>query len=73
MMCFSDFKEVIIMAATKAEKKDTKELCELILKTQGLSYEDWLHEKHNDVVTQNSNVLKKAVNNLLVNKSSLSQ
>ncbi|MES5398143.1 hypothetical protein ABU952_18775 [Bacillus amyloliquefaciens] len=53
------------MAATKAEKKDTKELCELILASKGISYDDWLHDAHNDVVSKHSDVLKKAVKQMV--------
>ncbi|MEC0285505.1 hypothetical protein [Bacillus subtilis] len=53
------------MAATKAEKKDAKDLCELILASQGVSYDDWLHDEHNAVVSKHSNILKKAVKQMV--------
>ncbi|MEC1666348.1 hypothetical protein [Bacillus mojavensis] len=60
------------MAATKAEKKDAKDLCELILATQGISYDDWLHEEHNAVISKHSDVLKKAVKQM-ASKSAVSE
>lgn len=60
------------MTATKAEKKNAKDLCELILESQGISYDDWLHEGHNEVISKHSDVLKKAVKQM-VSKPSASE
>lgn len=45
------------MAATTREIKQSKDLVQTLLKVQDLSYNDWLHEKHQEYIQENQDVV----------------
>lgn len=55
------------MARNKPDKnstkidKDCKELAMLILKERGIDYEDFLNEKHREVIQENTALIKEAI------------
>ncbi|CAB1247550.1 protein of unknown function [Ruminococcaceae bacterium BL-6] len=42
--------------------KEIKSLVEAILKKQGISYEDWLYQKHMECLVANSELVLSALN-----------
>ncbi|CUQ30151.1 hypothetical protein [Clostridium baratii] len=48
------------MAKSKVDLK-SKELAQAILQCSGIDYEDWLNEKHKELILNNSNVLVEAL------------
>ena len=54
-------KEVITMGATNRELKQSKDLVQTLLTIQDLSYNDWLHEKHQEYIQENQDVVMKSL------------
>lgn len=46
---------------SKQEAKRNKDLATLLLQANGTDYEDWLNDKHLEVVNHNSEVVEKAL------------
>lgn len=44
------------------DKRKMKDLAEAILKKQGIPYDEWLHQKHMEVVAENSDIVMSALN-----------
>lgn len=57
------------MAVSKAEGKKNKEMAALILKAQGKDYDDWLNERHQEVIGNNNSVLEEALAFYIKNQS----
>lgn len=49
------------MAATTREIKQSKDLVQTLLKVQDLSYNDWLHEKHQEYIQNNQDVVMESL------------
>ena len=57
------------MAVSKAEGNKNKEMTALILKAQGKDYDDWLNDRHLEVIGINNNVLEAALAFYIKNQS----
>jgi hypothetical protein len=51
----------MIMGATNRELKQSKELVQTLLTIQDLSYNDWLHDKHQEYIQENQQVVMKSL------------
>ncbi|UOQ91485.1 hypothetical protein MUO14_12915 [Halobacillus shinanisalinarum] len=49
------------MGATNREVKQSKDLVQTLLQVQDLSYNDWLHEKHQEYIQENQNVVMESL------------
>lgn len=49
------------MGATNRELKQSKELVQTLLTIQDLSYNDWLHDKHQEYIQENQQVVMKSL------------
>ncbi|UOQ95090.1 hypothetical protein MUO14_09240 [Halobacillus shinanisalinarum] len=49
------------MGATNREVKQSKELVQTLLQVQDLSYNDWLHEKHQEYIQENQDVVMESL------------
>ncbi|MBF0706008.1 hypothetical protein IQ283_05255 [Alkalihalobacillus hwajinpoensis] len=49
------------MGATNRELKQSKELVQTLLTIQDLSYSDWLHDKHQEYIQENQQVVMKSL------------
>ncbi|MBN9654687.1 hypothetical protein J0K78_10465 [Halobacillus sp. GSS1] len=49
------------MGVTNRELKQSKDLVQTLLTIQDISYNDWLHEKHQDYIQQNQDVVMKSL------------
>ena len=47
--------------------KELKELAQDLLKLQGVDYTDWLNKKHQEVISNNSKIIRKCVRNEIRN------
>ena len=47
--------------------KNAKELAQDLLKLQGVDYTDWLNKKHQEVISNNSKIIRKCVRNEIRN------
>ncbi|MCE4051681.1 hypothetical protein [Bacillus sp. Au-Bac7] len=57
------------MAVSKAEGKKNKDMAALILKAQGMDYEEWLNARHLEVIGNNNSVLEEALAFYIKNQS----
>ncbi|UOR10279.1 hypothetical protein [Halobacillus amylolyticus] len=49
------------MGATNREIKQSKDLVQTLLTIQDLSYNDWLHSKHQEYIQENQDVVMKSL------------
>ncbi|CDQ20324.1 MULTISPECIES: hypothetical protein [Bacillaceae] len=49
------------MGATNRELKQSKDLVQTLLTIQDLSYNDWLHSKHQEYIQENQDVVMKSL------------
>lgn len=54
--------------ATKKEQRQQKQFVEKLLMLQGINYDDWLYEIHNDYVQENNSIILDALDNKLDKK-----
>lgn len=52
---------MIILGATNRELKQSKDLVQTLLTIQDLSYNDWLHIKHQEYIQENQDVVMKSL------------
>lgn len=45
------------MAVDKKKQKETKELVNKLLSLDGIEYDTWLNEKHNEIIIEKSNFI----------------
>ncbi|MBC2080870.1 hypothetical protein [Listeria booriae] len=50
--------------ATKEQKSNAKATAKLVMEIQGISYDDWLHEKHLEQVDASSGLIQKGLTKL---------
>ncbi|MBH0167136.1 hypothetical protein IHV12_19615 [Fictibacillus sp. 7GRE50] len=48
-------------AVSKQELKKSKDVATLLLKAQGVNYDDWLHGQHQEIEKNNQDVVEKAL------------
>ena len=49
------------MGATNRDLKQSKDLVQTLLTIQDLSYNDWLHEKHQEYIQKNQDVVMESL------------
>ncbi|MFC7061666.1 hypothetical protein [Halobacillus seohaensis] len=49
------------MGSTNRELKQSKDLVQTLLTIQDLSYNNWLHEKHQEYIQENQDVVMKSL------------
>ncbi|UOQ94057.1 hypothetical protein MUO14_03550 [Halobacillus shinanisalinarum] len=49
------------MGATNREVKQSKDLVQTLLTVQDFSYNDWLHEKHQEYIRENQDVVMESL------------
>ena len=49
------------MGVTNRELKQSKDLVQTLLTIQDISYNEWLHEKHQEYIQQNQDVVMKSL------------
>ncbi|WP_079529932.1 MULTISPECIES: hypothetical protein [Halobacillus] len=49
------------MGATNREVKQSKDLVQTLLQVQDLSYNDWIHEKHQEYIRENQDVVMESL------------
>lgn len=49
------------MSVTNRELKQSKDLVQTLLTIQDISYNEWLHEKHQEYIQENQDVVMKSL------------